>query len=86
MAHLVWCWCGKHYRCDIDHPPRGNVLTSMEPQHERNCPDQIIHGNRNVEVKFRTLAIEKFQVVFPPVQPAELMRYIISENLMKDKT
>lgn len=86
MAHLVWCWCGRRYRCDIDHPPRGNVLTFMEPTHEHNCPDQVIHGNRNAEIRFRTITSEKFQVVLPPLHPAEPIKDLIARNSMKGRT
>lgn len=60
MAHLVWCSrCGKRYRCDIEHPPIGNVFTFMEVEHEDNCPDVLFHIRR--EVAFNTVSSEKFK-------------------------
>lgn len=46
MAHLVHCWCGKTYRCDIEHPVESNVAKIIEDEHPHNCPDQALHGPR----------------------------------------
>jgi hypothetical protein len=33
----------------------------IEEQHERNCPDEVLHGPRHAEIAFKTITSENFK-------------------------
>lgn len=84
MAHLWRCWCGKYYRCDIDHPPRKNICSIGDDNfHENNCPDFVLHGPLRFEVPQK--------LVFPEIKgekdkwvTGESLAAIIEANSMKE--
>lgn len=82
MAHLVRCWCGKRYRCDIEHP-KTNRLTFMEERHEDNCPDFVLHGPIPPP-KFTTITSEKFQTPLVWGPATGKLSDIIEANSMKE--
>lgn len=83
MAHLAHCWCGKIYRCDLEHPKRGNVLTAIEEMHVNNCPDKLLHGPLQIG-PFLTITSEKFTTLSIAGPPAERLADIIERNSIKE--
>lgn len=79
MAHLVKCWCGKLYRCDIQHLTRVGICSFIEPEHERNCPDEILHGPLYITIKFS-------EVIIPRIRNLSYgdIKDVIEANPMKD--
>lgn len=43
MAHLFRCWCGKTFRCEMDHSSNGKLRTIDDRFHDE-CPDFTLHG------------------------------------------
>lgn len=49
MAHLATCWCGRTYRCELDHRSPPGVLRCFEDERHFRCPDYILHGPLRIE-------------------------------------
>lgn len=80
MAHLVKCWCGKIYRCDIEHLPTTGCCRFIL-QHDRNCPDQVLHGNPappRFERVYLGVPFENKELVWPDIKK------ILEDNSVKD--
>lgn len=82
MAHLARCWCGKTYRCEMEHYV-GSRLCFME-EDCACCPDVLLHGpSMPRQIVFYTISTERFSMN-PPSKYVGTLTDILTDNSVKE--